>query len=122
MKIINIEVMKIIKPKIKKLFLGNIYKYNSNISFFKKGIKDIYLTEVIFNRTKEDKLKSKDTLVFILNGKIDIIIKNKNKKVFIQKLDSKSKNFYLIKKSTIYNFKNRFKEKAIIMSFLNEKY
>lgn len=116
--------MKIIKPKIKKLLLGNIYKYNTNISFFKNGIKDIYLTEVIFNRNKKDKLKTKDTLVFILKGKIDIIIKNKNKnkKNFIKKLDSKSKNFYLIKKCKIFNFKNRFKEKAIIMSFLNEKY
>ena len=45
--------MKIIKPKIKKLISGNIYKYNSNQSFFKNGIRDIYLTEVLKNRKKK---------------------------------------------------------------------
>ena len=117
----ELKMLKIIKPKIKKLVKGNIYKYNNKISFFQKGIKDIYLTEVILNRKKVDKLKSKDTLFFILKGKVDLLIK-KNNKFLVKKIDSKNKNFYLIKKGVVFNFKNRLKEKAIIMSFLNEKY
>jgi hypothetical protein len=113
--------MKVIRPKIKKFVTGNIYKYNSNISFFKKGIRDIYLTDIIFNNKKVDKIKKKDTFIFVINGKIDLVIKKKNK-LFIIKLNSKDRNFYLIQKGVLFTFKNNYKKNALIMSFLNEKY
>jgi hypothetical protein len=114
--------MKVIRPKIKKFITGNIYKYNSNNSFFKKGIRDIYLTDVIFNNDKVDKIKKKDTLLFVINGKIDLIIKKKKNKHSIIKLNSKDRNFYLIQKGVLFALKNNFKKNALIMSFLNEKY
>ena len=112
----------LISPNNIFLKKGNIIKYNLKYSFFKNGIKDFYFSEINKNCFKGWKLKNKQTVLVVINGKIKIILKKNNFKNKSIILNSINKKIIIIKKNISFKLINVFNSKSIVLSFLNEVY
>ena len=114
---------KIIYPKKKNADKGDIFKYNLVDKFFKKGIKDLYFSEIKKNKIKGWKYKSNiSTVLIVVEGKIKFYFKDKLKNNKTLVLNSKQKKILVISKKIYFKFENLYSKKSIIISFLNEKY
>ncbi len=116
------NLIKIINSE--KIFLnkGSIFKYNLNESFFKKGIKDFYFSEINKNSFKGWKIKNKITVLIVVKGKIKISFKKKGLRMKNLIFNSKDRQIVLIPKKVQFKLINNSKSKVTVISFLNEKY
>ena len=114
--------LKLINPQKILLKKGNIFKYKLAESFFKKGIKDFYFSEINKNSFKGWKIKNKITVLIVVQGKILISYKTKESKIKNLFLNSQEKYIVLIKRNVPFKLINNTKIKAAVISFLNEKY
>ena len=115
------KFFEIITPKKILLKKGNVYKYFLKHKFFTKGIKDFYFSEINRNCCKGWKIKKRNTVLMLTNGKIKVYLKKDDKLKSIT-LKSNDKKILIIKKNVTFKLKNLYAQKSIVISFLNEKY
>ena len=128
--------IKIVKIKKIRNSKGDIYKIVNRLSFFYRGIKEIYLSKVKKNEIKGWNLHKKNfCIIFINQGKIDFFFKKKYKdrpkKIRINYTDFKlilippgyrfalkglaNNNSIINFMDKIYNSKESFKEEFLLM-------
>lgn len=116
----NIKIIKIKKINNPK---GNIYKIINELSFFFRGIREVYLSKIKKNQIKGWNLHKKNfCIIFINHGKIDFFFKKKYKDKYKKKrIKDSDYKLILIPPGYRFAFKGLAKNNSII-NFMDKIY